>query len=135
MDNSPIDEVRRLHVFIEAWLSGGDADEHGWQGFAAALADDFTIVTPAGATVARADLLAGFRAARGAMPNMTVEIRNASEVHEADGLVIIRYEEWQLHPTMANQRISTAVFTPAPDAPTGWSWLALHETSFEVVDS
>ena len=129
MDNTPIDEVLRLHVFIEEWLSGGDIDDGGWHDFEAALADEFTIVSPAGETVGRADLLAGFRAARGVMPDVTIDIRNASLVREADGLAIVRYEEWQLHPALANQRVSTAVFVAAPDSPLGWSWFTLHETA------
>jgi len=130
MDHTPIDEVRRLHVFIEAWLSGADADDEGWHDFEAALGEDFTIVSPAGEVVGRSELLTGFRAARGAMPGVSVEIRNASILREADGLAIVRYEEWQLHPTMNNQRKSTATFVAAAEAPLGWSWFTLHETAF-----
>jgi len=130
MDHTPIDEVRRLHVFIETWLSGGDADDEGWHDFEAALGEGFTIVSPAGEAVGRSELLAGFRAARGAMPGVTIEIRNAFILREADGLAVVRYEEWQLHPTMNNQRKSTATFVAAAEAPLGWSWFTLHETAF-----
>jgi hypothetical protein len=64
------------------------------------------------------------------MAGVTVEIRNPSILREADGLAIVRYEEWQLHPNMSNQRLSTATFVAAAGAPLGWSWFTLHETAF-----
>ena len=48
MDHPAIAEVVRQHHVIEQWLSG--VDRTGFDSFAAALGDDFEIVTPDGET-------------------------------------------------------------------------------------
>ncbi len=133
-----VQEVVRQHDFIEQWLGGQGATEAGWQVFCGALADRFEMVVPDGAVVRRADLLEGFRSARGARPGVRIEIRNAALLSGggsddvgasvAAQTATVRYEEWQLHPTLENQRISTAVFERSEAAPLGWAWLCLHET-------
>ncbi len=64
------------------------------------------------------------------MPDVAIEIRNAAVLHQTDQLAVVRYEEWQIHPTDGNQRVSTVVLVADTVAPLGWSWLALHETGF-----
>ncbi len=127
---SPIDEVERQHGFIEAWMAGQPVSDTGWQEFEQSLVDSFTIVGPEGREAGRADLLQGFSRARGAMPDVAIEIRNAAVLHQTDQLAVVRYEEWQIHPTDGNQRVSTVVLVADTVAPLGWSWLALHETGF-----
>ncbi len=124
-----IDEVVRQHVFIEAWMAGAEVAESGWADFDRSLAEDFVMVPPSGVARTKAELLASFGAARGVMAGVSVEVRDAVFVHNGPDVAIVRYEEWQTHPSMANQRISTAVFTPDGSAPLGWSWRALHETA------
>jgi len=128
---SPIDEVCRLHVFIEAWMSDRDVPGNGWSEFGRSLAPDFQMVTPAGVLVDREQVLAGFGSARGAKQGVKIEIRRPVELHRAGRLGVVRYEEWQLHHSAANQRVSTVVLLEDDDAPSGWSWLALHETSID----
>jgi len=124
-----IDEVVRQHVFIEAWLAGTTSDEAGWQQFADVLDDEFVIVPPTGTAQSKPALLERFHAANGVAPGARVEIRNAQLVHVTDDVQVVRYEEWQLHDTRGNQRVSLAVFAADPAMPCGWRWLALHETA------
>lgn len=128
-----VDEVIRQHVFIEAWMSGAPVDPTEWQLFADVLADDFVIVPPSGVAKPKAALLQGFEAARGVMPGVRVEIRNAHTLYRAADIEVVRYEEWQLHDEQANQRISTAVFVPNAEMPLGWSWMTLHETTLPTM--
>jgi hypothetical protein len=123
------EEVDRLHRFIEAWMAGDPVAADDWELFGAALGPNFSIVNPRGATLAKADLLASFAGARGVMPGVRIEIRQTAVLHEAGDTAIVRYEEWQLHPTQANQRVATVVLERCADAPGGWWWLALHETT------
>ena len=128
MAESPIDEVDRQHVFIEAWMAGDHVADTDWRKFEESRGYSVAIVSPAGNVASRQQLLGGFRDARGVMPGVSIEIRNATVLHQRDGVAVVRYEEWQLHPTAGNQRISTVVFVEDQAAPLGWSWLALHET-------
>jgi hypothetical protein len=130
MAHSPIDEVQRQHVFIEAWMAGDPVADTDWREFEESLDDSFAIVSPAGNEASRQHLLEGFSGACGVLPGVSIEIRNANVLHQLDGVAVVRYEEWQLHPTAGNQRISTVVFVEDQAAPLGWSWLALHETGF-----
>ncbi len=124
-----IDEVVRQHVFIEAWLSGRTSDAREWQQFADVLDDDFVIVPPSGIAEPKPALINRFHAACGAAPGVTVEIRNAQTIHATGDVEVVRYEEWQLHETRGNQRVSTAVFVADDRMPLGWRWLTLHETA------
>lgn len=124
-----IDEVVRQHVFIEAWLAGTTHDEGEWQQFADVLDDEFVIVPPTGVAQPKLALLERFHAAHGAAPGGRVEIRNAELVHATADVQVVRYEEWQLHGTRGNQRVSLAVFAADAMMPCGWRWLALHETA------
>ncbi len=132
MTSSAIDEVRRLHVFIEQWLSGGPVEEDGWQRFEDSLADQFEMVVPAGDIVSRAELLVEFSKAHGVASGVEIEIREAAILYSGGDLSVVRYEEWQLHESLSNQRVSTAVLGKDAAAPGGWSWLALHETSLAL---
>lgn len=126
--SSALDEVQRLHVFFQNWLSSADDNEAGWQGFSDALADGFEMVVPDGRRLTRIDLLASFGAARGTRPGVQIEIRDAVVLNESTDTATVRYEEWQLHEEFGNQRISTAVLRQSEVAPLGWVWLALHES-------
>jgi len=125
-DHPAIAEVVRQHRVIEQWLAG--TDRAGFDSFAAALGDDFEIVTPDGGTVAKPALVEGFGAAFGAAPGVRIEVRDARVIAETDALVVVRYEEWQSECEQPNRRVSTAVFAPSEVAPLGWAWVALQET-------
>ena len=129
---TPIEEVHRLHRFIEAWMSGQEVPEDSWSEFARSLAPTFEMVVPTGTARDRNQVLEGFGQARGAAQGVTVEIRAAVELYRSDGLAVVRYEEWQLHPSQSNQRVSTVVLGEHGEIPGRWWWLALHETSIEI---
>ena len=65
-------------------------------------------------------------------PGVLVEIRNGQTIHATADLEIVRYEEWQLHESRGNQRVSTAVFAADERMPLGWRWLTLHETALPI---
>lgn len=125
-----LEEVVRQHVFIESWLAG-TAERGGgeWQRFADVLDDGFVIVPPSGIPEPKALLLERFEPVYGAAPGVRIEIRNGTSVHRSADLEVVRYEEWQLHDTRGNQRVSTAVFAADDAMPLGWRWVALHETA------
>ncbi len=112
-------------------MSGADVDAPGWQSFGDSLGAAFEMTTPDGNSIARSDLLASFEQARNAVPGVKIEIRNAKELFRSPTMAVVRYEEWQLHPTHANQRVSTVVLQAAAQAPGAWLWVALHETRLE----
>ena len=104
-------------------------EQDGWQRFEDSLADQFEMVVPTGNIVSRTELLTDFQEARGAAQGVEIEIREATILYSAGDLSVVRYEEWQLHESLANQRVATAFLTKDTAAPGGWSWLALHETA------
>lgn len=110
-------------------MSGAPVGPTDWDTFAEVLDDRFVIVPPSGVAQLKPALLERFAPARGVMPGVRVEIRNALHVLRTPTIEVVRYEEWQLHHEAGNQRVSTAVFTADSDAPLGWSWLSLHETA------
>lgn len=130
MTTSPIDEIIRQHVFIEAWLSGSDdaPPESFAERFDAALDPGFSMVSPDGSVTDRAALLDGFHRARGAVPGLRIEIRAATVVDTCADRSAVRYEEWQFEPDATSVRVSTALLAPDSRAPIGWSWRSLHET-------
>lgn len=126
---SALDEVVRQHEFIEAWLAGtAPRGGPGWRAFEESLDDRFVIVSPSGVVQPKSELVEGFEGAYGAMPGVQIEIRNGVSVYATDEIEVVRYEEWQLHAELGNQRVSTAVFVAEPSAPLGWAWLTLHES-------
>lgn len=129
---TPIEEVRRLHRFIETWMSGREVSGDGWSDFASSLAPSFEMVIPDGTVRDRDQVLEGFSGARGAVRGVKVEIRGAVELLRSDGLAVVRYEEWQLHTTQANQRVATVVLGQHGEESARWWWLALHETSMAI---
>lgn len=129
VDPTALDEVRRQHAFIEAWLRDDAVAADGWAHFEASLAEGFSIVGPDGVELTRAALLHGFRSARGRLPGVRVEIRAGRVLHRVGDVVVVRYEEWQHHDESPSARVSTAVMGADPSAPLGWTWLALHETA------
>jgi len=112
-------------------MSGTDVDALGWQNFGDSLGEGFEMTTPDGDSIARSDLLVSFEQARNALPGVKIEIRNSKELLRSPTMAVVRYEEWQLHPTGANQRVSTVVLQAAAQAPGSWLWVALHETRLE----
>lgn len=128
MRTSAIDEVHRLHQFFESWLSSSAEDPDGWNNFMATLAPSFEMVVPSGAVLPRDAVSAGLEMARGSVPGLRIEIHNAVNTWERDDIAVVRYEEWHVHETAGNKRVSTAMFQTDAAAPSGWHWLSVHET-------
>jgi hypothetical protein len=128
---SPEDEIRRLHVFFEAWMSGRlPESESAFAPFPAALAADFTMVGPDGASRDRAAIIAlvkGFHGARGAVFRIWIE--DAHVLLAQPGMALVRYDECQHIADQAGARDTrrrcTAMLT---DADGEWRWLAVQET-------
>lgn len=117
------DEVARLHRFFQDWFQG-ILPEEDFASCEDALADGFTIVTPAGALIARAEILESIRTHRDGEPkDFTIETagRHCQQVR---GLHVTTYEEHQLGPR-PTVRLSTAVLSRSDE---GFRWHAVHET-------
>ena len=117
-------EIEELHVAFEQWFGG---ESENLDRVEAALTHDFTMVTPNGETVERADLIEGLKEAQGAV-ELKIEIKNTTVRWEgADGM-LVTYEEWQTTPTNSNARQSTVLFEHDWGAPNGLRWVHVHET-------
>ncbi|MDX1690994.1 MAG: DUF4440 domain-containing protein [Acidimicrobiia bacterium] len=121
------EEIRSLHTWFGDWFAG-EIPPNGLERFSAALADDFVMVTPAGRVLDRETVVGGIAEARGARH---VDIR-VSELHvhwQRGDLAAVQYVEHQHGDGGPIQdRVTTAVFEPHGDAPTGVRWLLVHET-------
>ena len=122
--------MRELHEFFARWFSGWlEEDEIGR--LEVALHPDFTIVGPTGATLDRDGIISGVRAGHGRGAT-SIDIHGLATLHQEDGILIGRYEEWQsrkLADVVEERRLrSTAVFVTDDAAPNGVRWLTVHET-------
>ncbi|MFF4189766.1 DUF4440 domain-containing protein [Nonomuraea sp. NPDC001831] len=109
-------EIVRHHAVVERWLTGVAAPEE-FARFADAHAPGFTLITPAGRTLTRDQVLAEVEALHGRAPGLTIEIRDVRIVASHGALVAATYQEVQPDRT----RQSTVVLQSA-------TWLHLHET-------
>ena len=125
------EEVEGLHAFFHDWFVAElpDTDE-AYARFADALADEFTIITPAGIVTGKEDLIARLRESHGSGKEQGVKIwiRGFEVRKEMGDLVLVNYEEWQEIGTRRTGRVSSALLKRDPEAPGGLSWLHLHET-------
>lgn len=123
-------EVIGLHVFFEAWLGGALANTPAaFSRLDHALAETFTLVTPEGERLARADVIDGLHAAHGArgVP-FRIAIREPELLLLRPPLVVLGYVEEQTTGATLTRRRSTALFEHHPEGHAGPLWLALHET-------
>jgi hypothetical protein len=125
------DEVRLLHVFFEDWMSGRlPRTQAGFAPFPAALAADFSMVSPDGAERGRGDILTlveSLHGARGA--SFRIWIEAVRVLHREGEATVVRYDECQHLVEAAGARDTrrrcTAVLAATKE---GWRWLAVHET-------
>jgi len=110
-------EIRRLHVFLEAWLSGQmPADEAVYQtDFADCLSDAFTMIQPGGGRSDKAATVAAIRAGYGKSPDFRISIDRVVEISPAGSPSVLAasYEEHQtgaLNSRASNVRLSTVLF-------------------------
>ncbi|MFE7718076.1 nuclear transport factor 2 family protein [Nocardia rhizosphaerihabitans] len=117
--------VESLHADLAQWL-GTAAPDEVFDRFAAAQHPAFTMVTTAGAVVARDDLLTGLRGARNAQPGLTIEITEVDTLLDDGTTVVLRFLERHLAGGTATARRVTAVLVT--DGQDGLRWRAVHET-------
>ena len=120
-------EIVELHEFFERYYLGDiGADDVGR--LEAALASDFTIVAPGGAESSRAQTIAAIRGGHAHTSRFTISIVDARLLAESPDLLVARYVEHQETADSVTDRLSTVVFSRAPDAPNGLRWRTVHET-------
>lgn len=124
-------EVERLHRFFEGWFAGRIAS--GFEAFDGAMAPTFHLVPPDGRIRERSEIVAAVRAAAGS-GIVTIEIRSPTVRYDDGTMVIGTYEEHQVRGDRASARQSTVVMRRDPDTPSGWEWLAVHETWITPVE-
>jgi len=121
-------EIRQLHQFFQDWYRGNLADAD-FQRFAGVMGEDFEIILPDAAILARQRIIDAVRGQKGSDAQAELWIDNVRVVHQDDAFIIATYEEWQGRAGQpARGRLSTVVFRPDSDAPNGLVWLHVHET-------
>ena len=127
MLQAAIEEVVDLHRFFQDWLGGlGPAGEEHFQRLDRALAPDFELVSPGGATLSRAALMESLRTAygdRGSHFRLWVERVEGREL--VPGLYLVTYQEWQAIEAKERGRVSTAILSTVGS---GIRWQHVHET-------
>jgi len=127
-------EIIDLHRFFVGWFGGtiANTDEAYAQGFTSKCDPAFVLVSPAGTLTRLDDLAAGLRRGHGTNQQFRIQVRDVETHHDANGIVIATYQEWQRNATSYkppdNGRLSTAAFKRDPGAPNGLRWLHVHET-------
>jgi hypothetical protein len=129
---SALEEVVALHGFFQAWLGGTGPDTPAaFARLEAALAETFTMVTPEGKRLPRAEVLDKLRQAygsRGRRGNFKITIREPEALHLDPPLVVLGYVEEQDGEGGLTRRRSTAILVAAAQHGEQPQWLALHET-------
>jgi len=120
-------EIVELHELFEGYYLGAiDADDIGR--LEAALAPDFTIIGPGGGESSREQTVAAIRGGHAHTSQFTISIVDARLLVESSDLLVARYVEHQETADSVTDRLSTVVFSRAPDAPNGLRWRTVHET-------
>ena len=121
-------EVRALHDFFVAWLTGrapaGDLDR-----LTSALHPDCVRIAPDGAVQDRDAIVAMLAGANGALgPEFRIDIALEATAPLADHTVLVRYVEHQSSAADTTARRATAIFVASPTSPGGVAWRWLQET-------
>ncbi|MEV0334901.1 hypothetical protein [Nocardia sp. NPDC050717] len=112
--------VESLHADLARWL-GSAAPDEVFDRFAAAQHPAFTMVTTAGAVLARDELLTGLRRARNARPGLAIDITEVETVVD-DATIVLRFLETHRVGATADSRRVTAVLDR------DLRWRSVHET-------
>jgi hypothetical protein len=124
-------EIIELHEFFEGYYLGAiDADDVGR--LEVALAPDFTIIGPGGGESSRDQTVEAIRSGHAHTPQFRISIADARLLLDLPDLLVARYVEHQEVAGAITDRLSTVVFTRAPDAPNGLRWRTVHETWLSV---
>jgi len=122
-------EIKELHEFFEAWLSGDLPEtEEAFGRVEKALAPSFELIHPSGERKTREEILSGLRQAHGSQPSLTIEIRETELLRVGEETILAVYEEWQSSADGTDGRISTALFGREENLPNGLVWQHVHGT-------
>jgi hypothetical protein len=135
-----IREIEELHGFLEGWLGGTGADSAAaFARIEEVMSPGFTMVTPAGQRLSRADLLGWLRGAHGSRRDpapFRIRIEAPEVIHCEPPLVLVSYVEAQARgegqATERNARRSLALLRSADGAPAGVHWIAIQETWMSI---
>lgn len=119
-------EVIDAHIEIARWLSG-EASQDALPALLARFSPDFTMITPAGALLDHAGLVALFGGGYGKRPGLTIAIDAMQTVAADAGTGLVIYREHQVDGLgNATWRRSSAAFIR--DGAARPCWRHLHET-------
>ena len=129
---SVLEEVVALHGFFEAWLGGTESNTPAaFARVETALAETFTMVSPEGRRLPRAEVLDKLRQAYGSQGRrgaFKIAVREPEVLHLDPPLVVLGYIEEQKGDGGLTRRRSTAILAAAAQHGGRPQWLALHET-------
>lgn len=125
-------EIRELHDFFQGWLEGRlPATDEVFARFTRAAAAGFTLIGPDGSMARREETAAWIRAAHGTRPGLRLWTDEHALHASGTDWALATYREWQTHDGVTTVRISTALLGADDEAPTGLSWIHVHETWLE----
>ncbi len=123
-------EIRRLHAFLDAWLSGRmPADERVFQtDFADRLSERFLMIQPGGSRSGKTETIVAIRNGYGKSPKFRIAIHKVQDVAPAGQpeILVAFYEEHQtgaLNSGWDNIRLSTVLFEEDRDGRLLWRHL------------
>ncbi len=120
-------EVTELHDFFEGYFLGTlPADD--LVRLEAALADDFTILSPDGSVSTRDATIHAIRQGHDHTKSLKITITEPSLLIASDEVVVARYVENHELTNGSNHRWSIVAFRKDPDGPNGLRWVTVHET-------
>ncbi len=122
-------EIRDLHAFFVDWRAGRlPHTDEAFDRMVRVMHPEFIIIPPNGKLEKLAPLLGRLEVGHGSNDAFEIDIRNFVPRQEWDGHCLVTYEEWQNDRGSKSGRLSSALFTAAPDIDEGVRWLAVHET-------
>lgn len=123
-------EIIGLHDFFQAWLEGSaPATDAVFARFLRATAPTFTLISPDGAAADRAATAAWIKAAHGTRRGFRLWTDEHRLCAGGDDWALVTYREWQTREGATSLRLSTALLLADAAAPTGLSWVHVHETA------
>lgn len=122
-------EVQELHDFFQGWLDGSlPATDAAFVRFTQATAAGFSLIGPDGSVAGRDETAAWIRAAYGTRRGFRLWTDDHILRAAGDDWALCTYREWQTRDGETTVRISTALLVTDTTAPTGLSWVHVHET-------
>ena len=118
-------EVIELHDYFEAYFLG---TVEGLERVESALAQDFTMVGPAGITFSRGQTIGLIEGGHSHASALEMTITEPELLFEDGETLVASYVENQQWADVANHRLTTVVFSKDDSAPNGLVWRRIHVT-------